>query len=273
MPLRARCTVLRVQSAVNERCVRSGGCRVTELSSMEECGSRGLPGHAAGLESELALPDGRRVRIGLAPHEHAGTGYTCVWPPATALCRWLCSVAHALKGARILELGSGAGACGLFAAALGASRVLLTDVDEPALLALARSNVEKNAALLPADTSVDVQGLVWGSVAPEGPWDWIIGSDITYVARGMERLCQTVRQVLERAAELGCTPPRVILAHQDRPEVRGGADGSLSELTVIAAEHELEVQQLFVDRDPNHGYPPVPIALLEICFVCAARGR
>ena len=51
-----------------------------------------------------------------------------LWPSAAALCRWMRGEAS-LRGARVLELGCGTGACGLYAAhcgaAVGAAEVLL----------------------------------------------------------------------------------------------------------------------------------------------------
>ena len=41
-----------------------------------------------------------------------------VWASAPVLCDWL--LTQDLRGERVLELGSGTGACGLFAAARGA---------------------------------------------------------------------------------------------------------------------------------------------------------
>ena len=50
-----------------------------------------------------------------------------VWPCAAALCRWMLQHEAAVREKRVLELGAGTGACGLFAAGLGASSALLTD--------------------------------------------------------------------------------------------------------------------------------------------------
>ena len=50
-----------------------------------------------------------------------------IWPAAELMCRWLGDEPDRILGARIMELGAGTGACGLYAAALGADSVLLTD--------------------------------------------------------------------------------------------------------------------------------------------------
>ena len=94
------------------------------------------------------------------------------------------------------QLGSGTGAGGLYAAGLGASRVVLTDGGPPALLSLCERNVRASLrrfrrradAGLDAglgDPDVSVEPLRWGDVAsagglPSGEWDWVIGSDVTY---------------------------------------------------------------------------------------------
>ena len=68
---------------------------------------------------------------------------TELWPAARALVAFLEERRTALaSAAQVLELGSGTGACGLAAAALGARRVLLTD--KPVLLPLLSANVAAN---------------------------------------------------------------------------------------------------------------------------------
>ena len=160
----------------------------------------------------LPLPDGRRLSLQLAQQEeNAGTGGE-LWCAHRALCNWLETVD--LAGKRVLELGAGTGACGLFAvAACGASHVVLTD-EVPRVLELARGNAARNAALMPTSAAVDVEPLAWGAPeAPRGPWDWVIGSDLTYSAKGTELLCQTIHQLLARAADEGAerafSPPRL----------------------------------------------------------------
>jgi predicted nicotinamide N-methyase len=210
----------------------------------------------------LALPDGRLLLLCTVSLGSGGV----VWQAAKLLCRWQCSVAHDIRGSRVLELGCGTGCVGLFAAALGASRVLLTDDERPALLELARSNCQINAALYPT-ASVDVQPLVWGSSSSsssnrstaeaaaasatnDAEWDFVLGSDLTYGSHVRRLLCQTVRQLL--LPPLRCdagTPrrqtrrPRVILSHEERPET----DGRLASLIEVASEHGLRITELLCE--------------------------
>ena len=212
----------------------------------------------------LSLPDGRGLELGRLSHEHAGTGGV-VWPCSRALCRWMGNnVQHDLRGARVLELGAGTGVCGIYAAALGASRVLLTDDDRPALLSLARSNVSLNAGLYAEGADIQVQALVWGQRAAMDvdQFDVVLGSDLTHLNRGCWLLCETLTMLLTVADHRrpGKRPPRVILAHQDRQ----GKEGSRAQFLDIASQNGLVVTELLVDRDPSDGYPPVPVAILEV---------
>ena len=132
-----------------------------------------------------------------------------VWPAATALCAWLANHTAAVQGTRVLELGAGTGVCGIYAAALGASRVLLTDGGSASLLGLCERNVAANAPLFVPGARVDVAPLRWGPqsavLAAEsadsgedggggegggggggggseggGAWSWVLASDCSY---------------------------------------------------------------------------------------------
>jgi len=70
-------------------------------------------------------------------------GGASVWPAALALAQWLLDHPESSAGVSVLELGAGAGAPGLIAAALGARLVLLTDGDTD-LLPLMRDNAALN---------------------------------------------------------------------------------------------------------------------------------
>ena len=211
-------------------------------------------------ETELVVPNhSKRLQLRMAAFDRVGSG-GIVWHAAKVLCRWLSSTADELRGARVLELGCGTGACGLYAAALGASRVTLTDDDRPALLDLARSNVQLNAALYPTAV-VDVQPLVWGGRASAllaAQWEWVLGADLTYIRRGIDDLFRTLRELLWRShAAL-----RVVLAHQDRMD-----NGTLDEVRISAHAAGLTVTELHADHTSSWdagSTPAVLVVLLEV---------
>lgn len=89
-------------------------------------GEHGYMGAANG-RSLPPLTDGSYLELATLAQESAGVGGR-VWTAACTMCEYLKqSAAPQLDGASVLELGSGTGACGIFAAALGARRVVLTD--------------------------------------------------------------------------------------------------------------------------------------------------
>ena len=221
------------------------------------------PMHTAPTEvvfETLTLPDGRGLVLATAAG--CGTGGE-LWAASRALCRWQSTMVSAIQGSCVLELGSGIGLGGLYAAALGARSVALTDENRPVLLQNLRSNVERNKHLFDDTTSVQVQVLDWGEdIDPAGPWDFVIGSELTYSARGTRLLCQTIRQILSVGQG---TSPRVVLAHQDRPSEPGGMDGSIRELAALAEENGLLINELMVDPEPSFdlGYA-VAMVILEV---------
>eukprot|EP00614_Pseudopedinella_elastica_P007448 CAMPEP_0172589962 /NCGR_PEP_ID=MMETSP1068-20121228/8475_1 /TAXON_ID=35684 /ORGANISM="Pseudopedinella elastica, Strain CCMP716" /LENGTH=353 /DNA_ID=CAMNT_0013385635 /DNA_START=94 /DNA_END=1156 /DNA_ORIENTATION=- len=146
------------------------------------------------------LPDGRTVDI--VQRAEVGLGGR-LWATAIALSTHLAEGrAGDLQGKRVIELGCGHGACGLFAAGLGAS-VLLTDGD-PVPLRLAEENVEANfdsGINLRETSAVSVATFKWSPSLPEkvysgGPYDLVIGSDISYARRSHGPLLDTIATLL-----------------------------------------------------------------------------
>ena len=158
-----------------------------------------------------------------------GTGGK-VWSSAAVLTRWLGANAPALglEGASVLELGSGTGAVGLAAAAMGATRVVLTDGGSESLLKLAKDNAARNRAPGGAiDPSCDIRvaRYRWGDgkmpavVADAAPFHLVVGSDCTYSVGGHGPLCDVIREVLTAAADDNA---RLVSQHHPGVVVGGG---------------------------------------------------
>ena len=114
-----------------------------------------------------------------------------------------------MQNRTVLELGAGTGAVGLSAAALGASHVVLSDVDSTATLA-GEQGWEERGRLLTLEENVrlngerakgvSVQALRWGDDAhiaelctrwPHG-FETVVGSDILYSPRMYGALAATI---------------------------------------------------------------------------------
>lgn len=94
----------------------------------------------------------------------------------------------------VMELGCGTALVSLAAAALGADRVLATD-GNPAVVALAAANVERNHA----SDNVQAIHLPWGllsAVDYSESADLVLGSDLTYFSGNWPALAETMATVL-----------------------------------------------------------------------------
>ncbi|KAJ7952626.1 Lysine methyltransferase [Quillaja saponaria] len=122
-----------------------------------------------------------------------------VWDSALFLSEWMATQGQAefhLQGKKVLELGAGAGVPGLTAALLGASQVVLTDI-EPLLSGLLK-NVEANGLR----DRVEVRELLWGTNealsnqgGELGEFDIVLMSDVLFDPEEMEPLAKTLRNV------------------------------------------------------------------------------
>ncbi|XP_052170936.1 uncharacterized protein LOC127787112 [Diospyros lotus] len=118
-----------------------------------------------------------------------------VWDSAFVLSQWTATQGRLefdFAGKTVLELGAGTGLPGLTAALLGASRVVLTDVE--ALLPGLTKNVEANGL----GDRIWVSRLVWGSDdLPEevGGVELVIMSDVFFDATDVAVLGRTLKRV------------------------------------------------------------------------------
>ena len=173
-----------------------------------------------------------------------GTGGR-VWQSARALCIWLRQ--HMKPGARVLDLGCGTGAVGLYCAALGASHAVLTDEREE-LLALARHNWRCNMHVGTMQrATVDIHRLRWGHDEPPSmvpAVDLIVGSDVIYDQDCHMALCLTLERIVRAAPHARlvlCTMPRLRVPAPDAPPARF-TDDALLQFARVAARHGLHVR-------------------------------
>ncbi|WRX18316.1 Lysine methyltransferase - like 6 [Theobroma cacao] len=124
-----------------------------------------------------------------------------LWDSALVLSHWMPTHLN-FHGKAVIELGAGAGLPGLTAALLGATRVLLTDV-QPLLAGLLK-NVEANGF----EGRVDVRELVWGSdesisgLTESSTFDVVLMSDVFYDPEEMVGLSRTLKRICEEGTEI-----------------------------------------------------------------------
>ena len=106
-----------------------------------------------------SLPSGAVLDLEQRRLEGDGNVGYRLWRSAGAMCRWMRRNEGAVRGARVLELGAGTGAVGIFAAALGAR--LGRHQADPTLLPVMRRGMEQ-LAIRDADTRLAqlLEGLV-----------------------------------------------------------------------------------------------------------------
>ena len=177
------------------------------------------------------LPGSGRT-LSLATQVEGGEGGRAVWRSAGMLARWQLRAIEQIRGARVLELGAGTGASGIFAAAIGARHVVLTD-GAPELVPLLDANANRNRQLFPRngeETVVLAAQWRFGEPPPEEAtrergaecgFDWVLGSDITYsVNTDRDALARTLRALLQpvpgAGGGAGGLAPRCIIAHEHR---------------------------------------------------------
>lgn len=136
-----------------------------------------------------------------------------VWQASVLTAHYIASAPAALRGAAVLELGSGVGLAGLIAARAGAAEVWLTD-NEPTVLELLERNAARANAAAAASSSgtgaplscvCRVADLSWGSArdhdalaarAGRSQWPILIGADVVYWSEAITPLFDSVARLL-----------------------------------------------------------------------------
>lgn len=162
--------------------------------------------------SDITSIGGVAMNIAEDGEGRAGEGTGLVtWDSSISLARWLeLHREEHVEGKRILELGSGTGVVGIAAALLGATRVLLTDLNYT--LPNTRSNVDRNRRYFRLGSSVDVAELDWfrpETYPSSETFDLVLAADVVWV----EQLVPGLVNALRAAAATGAV---CLIGHQTR---------------------------------------------------------
>ena len=127
-----------------------------------------------------------------------------IWPTPLFMCDFLKRNSELVKDKRVLELGSGTGIVGLYAAKLGATHVTLTDFIDFNIEGIKR-NIKENGL----GAATEPRWFRWGTSLGE-QWDVILGSDIVYPVMDKHALVKAIKTHLKPGG-------RFILGYNDRP--------------------------------------------------------
>lgn len=138
-----------------------------------------------------------------------------IWPASVILGHMLRHIPPA--GHTVLEIGAGLGVSGLVAAALGFERVVISDINEDALL-FARINVLKNGL----QNRAEVRRVDICTDGPDECWhdrfSLILGSEILYLEPLYRPLAKFLKRRLTPSAS--CPAPEAYLASDHRRDAR-----------------------------------------------------
>lgn len=210
------------------------------------------------------LASGRVLKLFTSPNSGLFGG--TIWPATFSLCTFLLENQQALKlqsGNCVVELGSGTGAVGLFAARLGA-KVILTDCRPPpdsamyttdgtsllpvdgsgAILKLLERNVEANMDMF--SVVPKVLELDWTSSShvdhvlstAGGDCNVVLASDVTHFSLMHEPLASTIARLLHGGGGI------CLLSHQERIVNLKGQDMQLHDFIQVARSSGLHVERL-----------------------------
>ena len=118
----------------------------------------------------------------------ADPSWAVVWPTAATLVNHLLANPELVQNKQVVELGCGLGVVGLYASALGAASVTLTD-REPFSLHCAMSTAAIN------NLQVQAAVLDWNTPSSDLKADVILASDVLYdqtSIRAFARVCQSI---------------------------------------------------------------------------------
>mmetsp|Transcript_38 Transcript_38/g.122 ORF Transcript_38/g.122 Transcript_38/m.122 type:complete len:267 (+) Transcript_38:338-1138(+) len=138
-----------------------------------------------------------------------GSTGAAVWRAGEFLASTLAANPSLVRGKRVIELGCGTGLCGLVAARLGASYVLLTDGSD-SVAQRAKRNIELNRdsdgrGLALGENMISARKLMWGALLEEelrGKFDVVLASDVLYFTGAWRPLGETVHELLTASGHL-----------------------------------------------------------------------
>jgi len=112
-----------------------------------------------------------------------------VWDSAIFMCEILDQAQKWIQDKDVVELGSGTGIVGIYAAKIGAKSCLLTDKEN--ITTLLKENIHSNKL----QHKVQAKTFSWGETNTKNTFDIIICSDLLYDHRNHQQLVQSIVQL------------------------------------------------------------------------------
>jgi len=125
-----------------------------------------------------------------------------LWHGARAMVHLIATGSIDVRGAHLLELGSGLGVVGLACAKAGARTVLLTDYDEDLLSACNRTIQLNSLGSIISTARLDWDDFVAGMtcLGTECSYDAVIGADIIYDARHATSVLGSIARLIQEGS-------------------------------------------------------------------------